>query len=261
MRILIFITSLFFWAIGIKTADAVIPSGKEDVAITSDGIKLHGTAQYPDNKKKIAILLLIAGSGPIDREGNVPGLTNNSLKYLSNELTEKGIATLRYYKRGIGESSYCGFSNTSVRLDDYVDDAAKWIKFLKSRKKFTKVIVAGHSEGSLIGMLAAQQAGADGFISLNGPGRPADELIIEQVSKPQTPPNVVGQVKTGEKVEDIPPYLMNLVQPDIQPYLVSWFKHNPANEIAKLKIPVLIIQGYKAGKKPTIDSTGVTFIQ
>ena len=117
-------------------------------------------------------------------------------------------------------------------------------------------------------MLAVNQAGADGFISLNGPGLPADELIIEQVSKPQTPPNVVGQVKSilkkikaGEKVEDIPPYLMNLIQPDIQPYLVSWFKYNPANEIAKLKIPVLIIQGYKARKNPTIDSTGVTFIQ
>jgi len=177
-------------------------------------------------------------------------MTNNSFQMLANVLASNGIASVRYDKRGIAKSTYEGFSNASVRFDHYVDDATNWIAFLKQQKKFDKVYVAGLSEGSLIGMLAAAKAGADGFISLNGPGRPADALIMEQVSRPGTPIEVIDQVKTllgkvkaGEKVEDVPPYLMNLFHPDLQPYLNSWFRFDPSAEIGKLTVPVLIIQG------------------
>ncbi|MDA3928305.1 MAG: alpha/beta hydrolase [Prolixibacteraceae bacterium] len=250
MRTLVILSTFILWAIGAKAAELIFPSTQTEVSIQSEGYKLFGTLQLPEAKKELSILLLIAGSGPTDRDGNQPNLNNNSFKLLANELVGKGIASLRYDKRGIAKSYYPGFSNASILFDDYVNDASNWILYLKAQNKYTKVYVAGLSEGSLIGMLAAQKAGADGFISLNGPGRPADEIIINQVSNPHTPDEVVelvksmiNKVKAGEKVEDVPPYLMGLFNADIQPYLRSWFKYNPATEIGKLKVPVQIIQG------------------
>lgn len=253
MRTLVILSTFLIWAIGAKAAELVLPQSKDDtkdVSIKSAGFDIFGTMQLPENKKNLSILLLISGSGPTDRDGNQPNLTNNSMKLLAENLAANGIATLRYDKRGIAKSYYPGFTNASILFDDYVTDAVNWIKYLKTQNQFTKVYVAGLSEGSLIGMLAAFQAGADGFISLNGPGRPADEIILKQIARNGTPQEVMDQVKsmivkvkTGERFEDVPQYLMALFQPDIQPYLQSWFKYNPAVEVGKLKVPVLIIQG------------------
>ncbi|MBN1924830.1 MAG: alpha/beta hydrolase [Prolixibacteraceae bacterium] len=250
MRELVILFTFILWALGAKTAEVLAKSNTSDISIISEGVELKGTTEEPDSKKNFPVILLIAGSGPTDRNGNQPGLTNNSFKMLAHELALNGIASVRYDKRGIAQSYYEGFSNASVRFDHYVTDAVNWIKYLKENEKYSKVYVAGLSEGSLIGMLAAEQAGADGFISLNGPGRPADEIIMQQVSRPGTPENVIEEVKTliakvkaGETTREIPPYLMNLFNPDIQPYLKSWFRYNPATEIGKLSVPVLIIQG------------------
>ncbi|MFA9392277.1 MAG: alpha/beta hydrolase [Prolixibacteraceae bacterium] len=253
MRILVILSTFLIWALGAKAAELILPQPPqkaEDISIKSNGFDLFGTMQLPEAKKNLSILLLISGSGPTDRDGNQPNLTNNSLKYLAEDLSAYGIASLRYDKRGIAKSYYPGFTNASILFDDYVSDASSWIKYLKAQNQFTKVYVAGLSEGSLIGMLAALQAGADGFISINGPGRPADEIILHQISKQGTPEEVLDQVKSmilkvkaGERFEEVPPYLLSLFQPDIQPYLKSWFQYNPAVEIGKLKVPVLIVQG------------------
>ena len=253
MRTLVILLTIFIWAIGAKAAELVLPQSlltTEEVTIKSNGFDLFGTLQQPETKKKLTILLLISGSGPTDRDGNQPQMMNNSLKYLADEMAARGIATLRYDKRGIAQSNVPGFSNADVIFEDYVTDAVNWIDYLKTQTKFDNIFVAGLSEGSLIGMLAAKRAGADGFISLNGPGRPADEIILKQIARQGTPQEVIDQVKslidkvkTGERFDDVPPYLMSLFQPDIQPYLKSWFAYNPAMEIGKLEIPVLIIQG------------------
>lgn len=250
MRIVIFLISFFLWAIGAKAADTVLPQTSEQTVIKSEGFDLRGTFCLPTKENNFPIVLLIAGSGPTDRNGNQPNLTNNSFKYLAQELAQNGIASFRFDKRGIAESYYEGFTNASILFDDYVTDATNLIKYLKSDGKYNRVFVAGLSEGSLIGMLAAEKAGADGFISLNGPGLPADEIIITQMSNQGTPKEIIDQVKSmiakvkaGESFSDVPPYLMGLFNPDIQPYLKSWFAYNPALEIGNLKVPVLIIQG------------------
>lgn len=254
MRTLIILSTFIVWAIGAKAAQLTFPKSsvneENEVSIESEGYTLFGTTNVPEAKKKLSVLLLIAGSGPTDRDGNQPNLTNNSFKYLATELGENGIATLRYDKRGIAKSSVPGFSNADVIFEDYVTDAVNWIKYLKTQNQFDKIYVAGLSEGSLIGMLAAHRAGADGFISLNGPGRPADEIILNQIGKQGTPQAVIDQIKgivakikAGEKVEEVPPYLMSLFQPDLQPYMNSWFSYNPKTEIGQLVAPVLIIQG------------------
>lgn len=250
MRELVILFTFILWALGAKTAEVLAQSNTSDVSIASDGKEINGTAEEPVGKKNFPVVLLIAGSGPTDRNGNQPGMTNNSFKMLAHELVINGIGSVRYDKRGIAQSYYEGFSNASVCFDDYVADAVNWINYLKENEKYSRVYVAGLSEGSLIGMLAANQAGADGFISLNGPGRPADEIIIQQVSRPGTPENVIEEVKLlidkikkGESPREIPAYLMSLFNPDIQPYLKSWFRFNPATEVGKLTVPVLIIQG------------------
>jgi pimeloyl-ACP methyl ester carboxylesterase len=199
-------------------------------------------------KSHCPVVLIISGSGPTDRNGNNPMMTNNSLKLLAEELIRHNIASVRYDKRGVAESQVAGKKEEDLRFDDYVSDAVDWIKLLKADKRFTKVIVLGHSEGSLIGMIAARTANADGFISVAGAGKSADKVLRMQLqSQPQvvldmTDP-ILDSLVLGKTVSEVNPMLNALFRPSVQPYLISWFKYDPQAEINKLLIPVLITQG------------------
>jgi hypothetical protein len=109
------------------------------------------------------------------------------------------------------------------------------------------VVVVGHSEGSLIGMIAANGL-ADGYVSVAGAGRSADKVIKEQLgSQPQQVIDmcfpIIDSLVAGKTVADVNPMLNALFRPSVQPYLISWFHYDPQLEIKKLTIPVLIIQG------------------
>ncbi len=214
---------------------------------TSTGI-LYGTLEVPGSEPPYPVVLIIAGSGPTDRDGNNPRMQNNSLKMIATELLKNGIASLRYDKRGIGKSNRAGLKESDLRFENYVDDAKDWINFLKQDSRFGHVIVLGHSEGSLIGMIASQQKNVAKFISIAGSGRSADKIIREQlISQPpvvfeQASP-ILDKLVRGEVVEDVPEMLSSLFRPSVQPYMISWFKYDPQIEIAKLGKPVLIIQG------------------
>lgn len=215
--------------------------------ITATG-KIEGTLLFPDKEKNIPIALIIAGSGPTDRDGNNPYMKNNSLKMMTEGLSEKGIATLRYDKRGIAKSKDAGLKENDLRFENYIDDVIQWVNLLKKDKRFTKVIIIGHSEGSLIGMIASQQAKVDKFISIAGAGRPASDIIRTQL---EGQPSIVldaalpiiDKLEKGDTISDVPQMLNTLFRPSVQPYIISWFKYDPQIEIAKLKIPILIIQG------------------
>ena len=209
---------------------------------------LEGTLIAPAPNISNAVALLIAGSGPTDRDGNNSGMKNNSLKMLAQELSKNGIATLRYDKRGIANSRNAGPKEADLRFDNYVDDAKGWILYLKNELKFNKIIVIGHSEGSLIGMIASQDKNVNRFVSIAGAGQPADKIIREQLKN--QPPSVTIEVNSildsfvkGKTVENTPPEMASLFRQSVQPYMISWIKYDPQKEIAKLKIPVLIIQG------------------
>jgi pimeloyl-ACP methyl ester carboxylesterase len=138
---------------------------------------------------------------------------------------------------------------SELRYETFIKDAEGWISMLKADKRFSKVEVLGHSEGSLIGMLAAEKYPIGGLISISGPGKPAD-LILQQQLKTQLPPSllmesirILTSLKAGKTVNDVDPNLMAMYRPSIQPYMISWIKYDPAKEIKKLKTPVLIIQG------------------
>src|SRR5436190_839972 len=212
---------------------------------------LHGTLLVPKGKKQVPVVLLISGSGPTDRDGNSAGLPgkNDSLKMLAEGLAAKGIASLRYDKRGIGESRNVGPEEKDLRFEMYVDDAAAWAAKLKRDHRFSRVVIVGHSEGALIGTLAAQRGGAAALVSIAGVGRPADVVLRMQLIG-RLPPDLRGisdrtleALKSGKTVDDVPQSLSMLYRPSVQPYLISWFRYDPAAEIAKLTIPVLVVQG------------------
>jgi hypothetical protein len=207
---------------------------------------IFGTLTTPEKFDKIPVALIIAGSGPTDRDGNNAKMKNNSLKMLSTALLQNGIATLRYDKRAIAESKDAGKNEADLRFDDYVNDAKGWIELLKQDKRFSKVIIIGHSEGSLIGMIAGTMA--DKYVSIAGAGQSADKIIKEQLSKQpkfiqDTSFAIIDSLKKGYTVKYVNPMLFSLFRPSIQPYLISWFKYDPQTEISKMTISTLIIQG------------------
>lgn len=213
--------------------------------ITKTGT-IYGTLNIPFKFEDGAVALIIAGSGPTDRNCNNPSMTNDAYKKLANELAANGIASLRYDKRGIAESVAAVESESSLVFYDYVQDAIDWIQQLKQDKRFRQVVVIGHSEGSLIGILASSKA--DKFVSVAGPGRGIGVVLKEQLSaQPQAIQDeafpIIDRLSKGEKVEPISPAMMPLFRPSIQPYMISWLKYDPAVELKKLKIPVLILQG------------------
>lgn len=224
----------------------------QEVRLETPTGALFGTIQLPASasRGKVPVVLLIAGSGPTDRDGNTAGAgKNDSLEMLAAALAENGIASLRYDKRGIGASAGAITTESELRFETYVDDAAAWAKFLRADDRFSRLMIAGHSEGSLLGMLAAQKSGADRVVSIAGPGRPAGDLLLTQLDGQLTPSlmesarAIIASLVAGRTTTNVPPELAVLFRASVQPYLISWFAYDPAAEAAKLGVPLLIVQG------------------
>lgn len=234
-------------------ATPALYAGEEDITLNTPTGDIHGKLMLPQSGTPCPVVLIIAGSGPTDMDGNSigTGMTNNSLLYLARELAANGIASVRYDKRGIGKSTAAGSKEEDLRFDHYIDDAAAWADRLGCDARFKKVVIAGHSEGSLIGMVAATRSKAvKAYVSIAGCGSPAYEILEKQLqSQPlqiqQESAAICKELCEGRTVEQVPFYLAALYRQSVQPYLISWFAYNPAVEIAKLNIPVLILQGDK----------------
>ena len=234
-------------------ATATIYAGEEDITLHTPTGDIHGSLMLPEGETPCPVVLIIAGSGPTDMNGNTIGtrMTNNSLLHLARELAANGIASVRYDKRGIGKSTAAGTKEEDLRFDHYIDDAAMWVDKLARDNRLNGVYIAGHSEGSLIGMIAAKRTAAvKGYVSIAGCGSPAYEILEQQLkSQPsrvqQESAAICKELREGRTVEQVPAYLSALYRPSVQPYLISWFAYNPAVEIAKIDIPVLILQGDK----------------
>lgn len=211
---------------------------------------LPGTLYLPEVKFPCPIVMLHAGSGATDRNGNQKGMENNSLKFLAQELAKNGIAVYSYDKRMFAMGSKPGFNERDLSFEDFIDDAALVINHFKNDPRFNKVIPAGHSEGSLICMVAAERTGADAFISIAGAGNPINVVIEGQIAKqapflvPETK-KIFAELKKGDTVSVVSEHLMSLFRPSVQPYMISWVKYNPQDEIKKLNVPVLILNGTK----------------
>jgi pimeloyl-ACP methyl ester carboxylesterase len=219
---------------------------------------LSGTLTLPDviARQGCPVALIIAGSGPTDRDGNSRLEKHHIGNYrqLAEALASQGIASLRYDKRGVGESHGVVTSESRLRFDDFVDDALRWGKKLREDTRFSSVIFIGHSEGSLIGIMAGRRLPADAVVSLEGVGGPASKVLEKQLEA-QLPPDMYEQAKSivesleqGREVKDVPPELGMVFRPSVQPYDISWFKLDPSQEIGRLVMPILIVQGEADGQ-------------
>ena len=247
------LTALLLKPLETQTASTAIPLDpavtESPIMLKTIGSSLSGTLTMPkDASGKIPVVLIIPGSGPTDRDGNSgQGLATNTYKLLAYALGKAGIASLRYDKRGIGQSTTPDKEN-QLRFEDYVDDANSLINMLNDDGRFSKIIIAGHSEGSLVGMLATNEEPIKGFISLDGAGQPADKILTEQMKSGPSyladgVKRMLDSLRKGKTWDNIDPALYGLARPSIQPYLMSWCRYDPTREIKKLKMPILLIQG------------------
>lgn len=249
------------------------PNEKEISITSSLGNKIYGTLLSKNKDQKLAII--IAGSGPTDREGNNPlGVDSYSYQMLAHALDSQNIATFRYDKTGIGKSRNMDLKESDFVFENGIKDAENIFDFLHDSLGFKNIYFIGHSEGSLVGMIASQKRKAKGFVSIAGAGRPIDVVLQEQMANANDSIKtdmkyIISQLKKGKEVNEklIPPPLMQLFRKSIQPYIISWMKYSPEKEIKKLTCPVLILQGtcdiqvkendaknlHEANKKSTLD--------
>ena len=213
--------------------------------------KLAGTLLLPEGEGPWPAALLIAGSGPTDRDGNSPLLPAplDNLKRLAQSLAVRGVASLRYDKRGIGGSTYPGLGEEALRFEHLVDDAVALAERLAAEERVTRVSLVGHSEGALIAALAAEDAQAQGVVSIAGAGSRASHLMRKQI-RGQLPEDIaqpalaaLDALEAQRPVPDVPDALILLFRPTVQPYLMSWFRYDPSQVLAELSLPVLLVHG------------------
>ncbi|SRX51521.1 S9 family peptidase [Aequorivita sp. CIP111184] len=238
-----FLFFIFFF--GVATAQNKTYNSK-DLSITP---LIDGTLLVPSNEEKIPLAIIIGGSGPTDRNGNQQMMENNNLRFLAEGLYEKNIATFRYDKRIVKQMKRRSLDEKNIHFGDFIDDANAVLLYFKKDERFSKIYIIGHSQGSLIGMVAAQN-GADGFVSIAGAGQEIDDVIIDQLT--QQAPGLVDNARTS--FDDLrangvainySPGLASIFRKEIQPFIYSWMQYDPKIEMTKLKTPVLILNGDK----------------
>jgi uncharacterized protein len=231
---------------------------QEKLDITINPLIKGTLIQGMDQMYKTNLTILIAGSGPTDRDGNQATIKNNSLKFLAEGIVNPKNDVFTFDKRIFAQMASGKLDEKNLLFTDMITDVQDIIAYFKVNYKYKKIIIAGHSEGSLIGMIAAN-GNADAFISIAGSGRPMDIIVEEQIAKQA--PTMVDEIhknfeilRTGKTFENKNALLNVLFRESVQPYLISWMKYNPQDEIKKLKIPTLIVNGTKDVQVGVIDA-------
>ena len=225
----------------IAATDVTIPGSKGPLAAT-----------LTDPARNAPALILIPGSGPTDRNGdNALGVAGGIYRQLAEQLAAKGVATLRIDKRGMFGSRAAVVDANAVTIADYVADVRGWTNFLQARGK-PCAWLAGHSEGGLIALAAAQQpTGICGLILLAAPGRPLGTVLRAQL-KPKLPPAMfasadaaITRLEARQRVDPatVPAPVRALFNPAIQGFLIELVTANPARLAAATRLPMLVVQG------------------
>ena len=220
------------------------------VELASSPAPLHGTLLAPEDQTRAAAVI-IAGSGPTDRDGNSPiGVTGGVYRQLAEGLAERGVATLRIDKRGIGESAAAGGAEADLRFTANIDDARAWVAEAAAKTGQPCAWLIGHSEGALVALATAAKDDDKvcGLVLLSGAGRPAGVVLREQLAALPEPLKtrayeVLAELEAGRTVADPPAELAALFRPSVQPYLISWLTLAPADLAAAYDGPIFVGQG------------------
>lgn len=223
----------------------------EIVELQTKTARLHGTIDLPQKPGPWPVVILHAGSGPTDRDGNSVFVKTDNLKKLGRALAAEGIAVLRIDKRGAGLSALAIPKPENLSIELYAADVVAWAALLRKDSQFTKIGYIGHSEGSLIGLIAQKDAKFDAFVSLCGPGRQLQAVLREQLKKNlsdelyKQSDSIITELEAGRLVKEIPQDkdMILLFHANVQPFLISVFKHDPAKLSAKVAIPFLVVSG------------------
>lgn len=222
----------------------------EDILVMNDSIKLPGTLTYNSELKSQPLLIFVNGSGNPDRNGNQPqfGVNGNYIKQFSEAITKKDIAFYRFDKRNVTPSNI-KFIMESYEFNDLVKDVTAVINTFKNDERFSSITLIGHSQGSLVAMMAAIED-VDNYISLAGIGESVDKTIIRQYNA-QSPDlakiveSHINELTTSGTIKEINPMLVGLFAKQNHQFLKSYLKLDPTVEIQKLNIPIMIINGTK----------------
>lgn len=228
------------------------PATTEAVALDTGTGVLSGIWEQPAGCGPFPVALVHVGSGPTDRDGNsaAAGLRTDCLKQLAAGLARRGVASVRYDKRGIAASAAAGPARErDYRFQTLVDDAARWVARLGRDPRVRGTVLVGHSEGALVTTLAAGEGGVKGLVAVAGAGRPAADVLREQLARQlggellARANAIIAELEAGREVAEVPPALAPLFRPSVQPYLIEWFAHDPAAALARLSVPALVVQG------------------
>ncbi|MFK8017839.1 MAG: alpha/beta hydrolase [Gammaproteobacteria bacterium] len=223
-----------------------------DVQIRSDAGTLHGTLLLPTTPHHSkAAALIIAGSGPTDRDGNGPLGGSQNLRQVAQGLQRCGIASLRYDKLGVGASAVPGLDESSLTMNTFVDDATSALQFLQQREEFDEVWLVGHSEGGLIALAVQADTPAARIVLLATSSERYLDILRRQLGDrlpsrlKRAALKALDTLRAGEPVDDdtLPAQLAPLFRHSVQPFLRSADALDPLALIAAIDAPITVVQG------------------
>jgi pimeloyl-ACP methyl ester carboxylesterase len=211
---------------------------------------LPGTLTYKKNLSQQPLVIYVHGSGNVDRNGNQTGSVKaNYIKQLSQALNANGIAFYRYDKRTATRENM-KFIMNGISFLDFVEDLKVAIEHFKDDTRFSSITLVGHSQGSLVAMLAMSDD-IDKYVSLAGPDISIDEFFTE-LYRQQVGDSIANlmtaqfdELRTTGNIEQVDPMFAQLFSPSNMPFFESWMKYKPLEEIQNFDQPTLIINGKK----------------
>lgn len=221
---------------------------EEEIQLKNIDIELNGTLSYPEINGDLPLIIFVPGSGNVDRNGNQAGVNvkANYIKQLADTLNTNGIAFFRYDKRTANPKNLEKLLK-DMRFEYLVDDVKVIINYFKKDDRFKKIIVLGHSQGSLVGMLAIDEK-IEGYISLAGLSETMEGAIIRQISNQnkelgQTAAAHFKELKETDTIREVNPFLASIFNPLNHQFIKSYNSFNPIEEIKKVPVTTLIING------------------
>ncbi|MEL7699648.1 alpha/beta fold hydrolase [Citromicrobium bathyomarinum] len=236
-----------------------------DLAGTLEGTLAQGTPA----------VLIVPGSGPTDRDGNSPlGIAAQTYKLLAEALAQRGIASVRIDKRGMFGSAAAVPDPNAVTVDDYVADIESWADTISQASGGQCVWLLGHSEGGLMTMAAAAEAEDPsrycGLLLVASVARNLGDVLRAQLAaNPANAPilpeidAIIAKLRAGESVPagGMHPALVPLFAPQVQSFLGSVFRQEPAELIAAHDLPVLILNGTADLQTPAADARALASVR